>query len=72
MGCSMSLVLADIVLKTLEEETINKLIFKIPLFSRFVDDCVAWPKDKTDELKDTLNNYNIKMNTFVDVDLCRK
>lgn len=58
MGSPMSPVIADLVMEKLEEESIRKLKFKLPFFSRFVDDITSCPNDKIDELKNVFNAYN--------------
>lgn len=59
MGSPMSPVLADLVMESLEEDPFKNLSFRIPFYSRFVDDCItACPAEKVEELKNTFNNYD--------------
>jgi len=56
MGSPLSPIVAEIVLRDLEEHALNKLSFHIPLYYRYVDDIlIAIPYDRIDE---TLRVFN--------------
>lgn len=62
MGSPVSPVLADLVMEMLEENTIRKLKFRLPFYSRFVDDCMtSCPKGKSEELLEQFNQYDVNL-----------
>ena len=69
MGSPMSPVIADLVMEILEEESIKKLKFRLPFFSRFVDDITtACPADKAEELKNVFNKYSKDIQFTIEVE----
>jgi len=57
MGSSLSPIIADLVMRDLEERSLRTLGFEVPFYARYVDDIVmAVPPRKVDEV---LRNFNI-------------
>ncbi|XP_044757770.1 uncharacterized protein LOC123315929 [Coccinella septempunctata] len=72
-GCSMgnplSSVLAELVMEDLEKTIIEKLIFKINFFKRYVDDCItAIAESHITPIINELNNYHPKLKFTVEIE----
>lgn len=69
MGSPVSPVLADLVMEMLEDEVLKKLNFRLPFYSRYVDDSsTACPLNKTDELRRIFNSYNENLQFTIEVE----
>lgn len=62
MGSPMSPVLADLVMEILEESVLNKVLYHIPFFFRYVDDIIlAVPINKIQDITTKFNTYHKKL-----------
>lgn len=71
MGSPLAPILANLVMIDLEEFCLSKLNFNVPLYKRYVDDCIlALPIDKIDFTLDIFNQYdnNIRFTSEIEVD----
>lgn len=59
MGSSISSVIAQLVMENLEESVLKKFKFKIPLYYRYVDDCIMLiPKEKNEYVLKEFNAFH--------------
>lgn len=68
MGASISSVVAQLVLEDLEETILAKMNFDIPLFYRYVDDCIlAVPKTEANNVLNQFNSYHKKLQFTIEM-----
>lgn len=62
MGSPMSPVLADLVMELLEESALNKPLYRIPFYFRYVDDILLTvPHNKIEDITQIFNDYHPKL-----------
>lgn len=69
MGSPISSILAQYVMDKLTKVTLNKFNFPIPFCKRYVDDyLLSIPKNKTQSVLDTFNNYNNHIQFTIEIE----
>ncbi|XP_018394985.1 PREDICTED: uncharacterized protein LOC108773618 [Cyphomyrmex costatus] len=67
MGSPLSPIIADLVLRDIEEKALNSLNFCCTFYFRYVDDIIlAAPEDKIEVIKDTFNNIHRRLQFTVE------